>query len=52
MTRRDVEDIDQELSLLATVRASVRSQGGRPSTVHVDKLLDERNTKAAPQSED
>lgn len=37
-----VDDIDQELSLLATVRSSVRDQGGRPSTMRVDELLDER----------
>lgn len=45
---RDVDDIDQELTLLATVRASVREQGGRPSTVHVDELLDERLQVAHP----
>lgn len=41
---RDLDVIDSELSLLAAVRESVREQGGRPSTVHVDELLDERLT--------
>lgn len=39
---RDPATIDAELSLLAAVRESVREQGGRPSTAHMDELLDER----------
>lgn len=39
---RDVGVVDSELSLIAAVRQSVREQGGQPSTVHVDELLDER----------
>jgi hypothetical protein len=39
---RDLGAIDSELSLIAAVRESVREQGGRPSMVHVDELLDAR----------
>jgi hypothetical protein len=39
---RDVEVIDQELALLAVVRAALRREGGRPSSGVIDELLDER----------
>lgn len=40
---RDVDAIDCEVSLLATVRAATRTMGGNPSTDLADELLDGRN---------
>lgn len=40
---RSVEDVDQELRLLAAVRWSITQQGGTSTTRHVDELLDERS---------
>jgi site-specific recombinase XerD len=39
---RAVDIVDQELRLLATVRATARALGGKPTTTAVDQLLDER----------
>jgi hypothetical protein len=41
-SRRDIDVIDRELSLLAVVRASLREGGALPSMRAVDELLDER----------
>jgi hypothetical protein len=38
---RDIETIDGELRLLASVRRSIREHGGKPSSRQVDELLDE-----------
>lgn len=45
---RDLDEIDAELRLLATVRAALRDDGGRPTTKPVDELLDERLDAADP----
>ena len=39
---RTRDDIDAELKLLVAVRASIREQGGEPSSSQIDELLDER----------
>jgi hypothetical protein len=38
---RDLDTIDCELRLLATVRCSICEHGGEPSSRHVDELLDD-----------
>jgi hypothetical protein len=41
---RDIDAIDSELQLLLAIRRMVRNEEGQPpSTVHIDKLLDERS---------
>ena len=42
MWSRGIDDIDQELSSLATVHADIRRRGGRITTFAIDGLLDER----------
>lgn len=39
---RDAEAIDAELRLLATVRAALREDGGKPTMAPTDELLEER----------
>ena len=39
---RDRETIDSELRRIASMRRSIREQGGQPSSRQVDELLDER----------
>jgi hypothetical protein len=39
---RTIEDVDAELDLVVTVRATARAFGGRPMTDLADLLLDER----------
>ena len=48
---RDRETIDSELRRIATVRRSMREQGGQPSCREVDELLDERLSDGAEASE-
>ncbi len=48
---RDRETIDSELRRLASVRRSIREQGGQLSTRQVDELLDERLGHRAEASE-
>jgi hypothetical protein len=40
---RDIETIDGELRLVARAWRLARDLGCRPSTVHIDELLDERS---------
>jgi hypothetical protein len=42
-----IDRIDRDLRLLATVRAALRADGGKPTTGPVDELLDARNRLAA-----
>lgn len=39
---RNIDTVDAELSFLGAVRRSIQDQGGEPSMVFVDQLLDER----------
>jgi hypothetical protein len=39
---RTRKDVDAEPTLLGAVRRSIREQGGDPSTLKNDELLDER----------
>ena len=39
---RTRDDIDAELKLPVAVRASIREQGGEPSSNQIDELLDAR----------
>jgi hypothetical protein len=48
---RDRETIDSELRRIASVRRSIREQGGQPSCRQVDELLDERLAHRAEASE-
>jgi Protein of unknown function (DUF732) len=48
---RDRETIDAELRLIASVRRSMREQGGQPSCRQADELLDERLGHRAEASE-
>src|SRR5580693_5833838 len=48
---RDRQTIDSELRRIATVRRSMREQGGEPSCREVDELLDERLSDGAEASE-
>lgn len=41
---RDCETIESELRLVAPVRWSIREHGVRPSSEHIDALLDERGS--------
>jgi hypothetical protein len=48
---RTIQDVDDELALLVTVRATARTFGTRPTTDFADQLLDERleiRTAAGP----
>jgi hypothetical protein len=38
---RDAEKLQDELRLMSVVRSAIRSEGGRPSSEVVDRLLDE-----------
>jgi hypothetical protein len=53
---RTIQDVDDELALVVTVRATARAFGARPTTDLADQLLDERleiRTAAGPScSED
>jgi hypothetical protein len=40
---RDIETIDRELRLVARAWRVAHHMGFRPSTVHIDELLDERS---------
>ena len=42
MVMRNLDAIDSELRLLASVHRSIREHGGEPSSRQVDELLDER----------
>jgi hypothetical protein len=46
---RTGEGIDAELRLLATVRQSIRAQGGEPSSREVDELPDEGGLRSGVQ---
>jgi hypothetical protein len=48
---RDRETIDAELRLIASLRRSIREQGGQPSSRQADELLDERLAHRAEASE-
>jgi hypothetical protein len=48
---RDRETIDSELRRIASVRRSIREQGGQPSYRQIDELLDERLAHRAEASE-
>ncbi|MEE2853288.1 MAG: DUF732 domain-containing protein [Actinomycetota bacterium] len=48
---RDREKIDSELRLIALRRQAIREQGGRPSSVEADELLDEILAHGAGTSE-
>jgi hypothetical protein len=48
---RDRETIDSELRRIASMRRSIREQGGQPSSQQVDELLDERLAHRAEASE-
>lgn len=48
---RDRETIDSELRRIASVRRSIREQGGQPSCRQADELLDERLAHRAEASE-
>ncbi len=48
MKHRDISAIDRQLSLLASVSASIRRLGGKPSTALIDELLDERIASRRP----
>jgi Fe-S cluster biogenesis protein NfuA len=39
---RDLREINSELLLVTEIRAALREDGGDPSLVRVDPLLDER----------
>jgi hypothetical protein len=49
---RDIETIDSELRLVATVRRSIREHGGKPSSRHFDELLDQRLARRGRPGED
>lgn len=42
MWGRGIDEIDRELTHLATVYTDVRSRGGHATTLAIDELLDER----------
>jgi len=46
---RTRDGVDAELRLLATVRQSIRAQGGEPSSRQVDELLDEGGLSSGVQ---
>lgn len=48
---RDREKIDSELRLIALRRQAIREQGGRPSSIEADELLDEILAHGAGTSE-